>query len=318
MATFTELANQIAQHFTQETYEAGLGLASAALEEFPEQLPTINYWRMCFAARLEEPLAANQILDQTLADGVWYSEMILRKSPSLAGMQGEETFEKLVDVSLKMQAADATAQLPILVTRPKDACGPEDEGCPTIVFLHGNQDSAHANLPHWGQLGNAGWLVALPQSETALWAGAYAWSDFESAAQQIEDHFARLAENYSIDPSHIVLAGFSMGAEVALALALSGRIYCHGFILLGPGGPFMDDPNEWEDLLDQAEGRELRGYIITGDEDDTIPQGQVRDLVQRLNKRGFHTQHETFGSLGHEYPPNWEETLETALAYIFT
>jgi predicted esterase len=318
MTPFTELSNQIAGHFVDESYAEGLALATSALADFPEQLPTINYWRMCFAARMNDTPAANLILDNTLAEGIWYSEMILRQSPSLAGLQEEETFERLVDVSLKMQASDATAQLPILVTRPENLCGAGDDACPAIVFLHGNQDSAGANLPYWGQLSNSGWLVALPQSRMALWSGAYAWADFDSAAEQIEAQYRQLAENYSLDPSRIVLGGFSMGAEAALALALSGRIHCHGFVLLGPGGPFMDDLTEWEALLDEAEGRELRGYVITGDDDDTIPHAHVRTLVQRLNKRGFHTQHETFGNLGHEYPANWEETLETALAYIFT
>ncbi|TAK12671.1 MAG: alpha/beta fold hydrolase [Anaerolineae bacterium] len=315
--TIDQLGELVQQHFAAQTYQEGLALTGAALLTLPESYPLINYWRACFAARLGDIPLACQILESTLANGAWYSEMILRQSPSFADLQGEALFENVAAISQQMQEADPVDSLPLVILRPKDACAPEQPGCPAVVFLHGNQDNVQANLPRWTQLSLAGWLVAMPQSSRALWAGAYSWADYETAAEEVTAAYANLGRQYSVDPEQVVLAGFSMGAEVALALALSGRIQCQGFILLGPGGPFMDDLEKWQPLLESAEELGLRGLIITGSADTTIPHDNISELVQRLNQHGVTTELEVHPDLQHEYPGDFDDRLEYALKYIF-
>ncbi|MEK6256648.1 MAG: hypothetical protein N2C13_04940, partial [Chloroflexota bacterium] len=162
----------------------------------------------------------------------------------------------------------------------------------------------------------AGWLLALPQSSGAMWAGAYAWTNHETGAEEVENHYAKLTEQYALDSSRTILAGFSMGAEIALWLALTGRIKAQGFILLGPGGPFMDEPEKWAPLIRDASARGLRGAIITGLADTSIPHDNIRTLVTDLNTAGIPTHHEEHIDLAHAYPPNFDERLRHALEYI--
>jgi predicted esterase len=315
--TLTQFSEEIQKHFVNQTYTEGLVLATQALKKFPDDFSLINYWRICLAARLEAYNEANQMLEAALASGVWYSEMLLRQSPSLAPLQENPEFERLVEIALKMRAADPAEKIPLLVLRPEDACGPDDEkGCPLLLFLHANQDTAQNNLPHWKDLSTQGWLVAMPQSKSVMWAGAYAWTDHDTAAAEIKAHHAKLAEQYSLDPEQIILAGFSMGAEVALALALSGVVKTHGFMLLGPGGPYMDEIEKWEPLIAEAQGKELRGVIWMGEADDSIPRDNVILLAEMLNDGGIPTELKTFPDLAHEYPPNFEKELAEALKYI--
>jgi predicted esterase len=315
--TVEKLGELVTNHFADQTYAEGLALATEHLKDFPDKFALVNYWRVCFSARLEAFEQANKILEATLASGIWYSEALLRQSPSLAALQGNEEFERLADISLKMQEVDPLEQLPMLVVRAEDACGPEDEkGCPVFLFLHGNDDTAKANLKHWHYLSTQGWLVALPQSSYAFWAGSHAWTDFETAAKEVEGYYAKLASEYALDPGQIVLGGFSMGAEAALGLALSGRIKAHGFVLLGPGGPFMDDLEKWGPFLEGAKERGLRGVILMGLDDQTIPQDNVRTLVKKLNANGVPTDLKTFPGLGHGYPEDFEKVSRDALKFI--
>jgi predicted esterase len=315
--TIEKLGELVTNHFADQTYAEGLALATEHLKDFPEKFALLNYWRVCFAARLDAFEQANHILEAALASGLWYSEAILRQSPSLAPLQGNDEFERLVDISLKMKEADPLEQLPLLVVRAEGACGPDDEkGCPVFLFLHGNDDTAQAHLKRWHYLSTQGWLVALPQSSHAFWSGSYAWTDYETAAKEVEGHYAKLAAQYALDPEQIVLGGFSMGAEVALGLALSGRIKAHGFILLGPGGPFMDDLEKWAPFLEGARERGLRGVILMGLDDQTIPQDNVRTLVEKLNDNGVPTDFKTFPGLGHEYPEDFDAVSREALKFI--
>ncbi len=59
--TFPELAEKIQQHFEQQTYTEGLTLASEHFTRFPEEFTTINYWRICLAARLGQYRPGQQI-----------------------------------------------------------------------------------------------------------------------------------------------------------------------------------------------------------------------------------------------------------------
>ena len=315
--TFDEFSNQIRKHFTGQTYAAGLEYADGYVGKFPKQEPLLQYWRMCLAARLENHHLTNQILEGVLSAGTWYGETLLRDSPSLEPLQDDPEFKRLAEISLKMQQNDPSDALPILVVRPEGKCGQDDDPCPLLIFLHGNTDSAQANLEHWTAAANNGWLAALPQSSEVMWSGAYFWNEHASSADEVAALYAQLPEQYNLDLQRTVLAGFSMGAEVALWMALSGRIPAKGFILLGPGGPFMDDIEEWEPLIEQANGRGLRGVIITGQADTTIPHKNIRDLVEKFNANGIPCELEEHIDLEHEYPSNFEDRLVHALEFIF-
>lgn len=316
--TFEDLSKQIQAHFSAKTYAEGLALADSQTERFSAQYPVLDYWRACLAARLSDHARAIEILETALSSGTWYGQAFLQNSPSLEPLQGNSDYERLLDISHQMQSSDPANALPLLVIRPESECSSPDSPCPLLLFLHGNTDTAANNLEYWQPAAVGGWLLALPQSSSAMWAGAYAWTEHESAADEIETHIAKLTDQYSLDSSRTILAGFSMGAEIALWLALTGRVPAQGFILLGPGGPFMDDIDKWAPLIRESQDSDLRGAIITGLADVSIPHDNIRALVSGLNAAGIPTEHEEHIDLAHEYPQNFAERLRHALAFITT
>jgi predicted esterase len=314
---FQELAEKIQQHFAEQTYAEGLSLASEKLPDYPEEFATINYWRICLAARLENFVVANKILESTLASGIWYSDVLLRQSPSLAALQGQEEFEGLAEISQKLRQADG-ADIPLLVARPQDACLPGEAGCPALFFLHGNMDTAQNNFKPWAHLSTHGWLVITPQSSQGMWTGAYMWADYPNTWKEFEHHYTNVSSQYSLDTTKLVVGGFSMGAEMALTMALNGDFPAKGFVLLGPGGPRMNDLKEWQPLLDRSRTKGLRGVIWIGAADETIPRDNVHKLANMLNAAGIPTHLETFPKLGHAYPPDFEQLAAQAIDFIFS
>jgi hypothetical protein len=208
--SFQELAEKIQQHFTDQSYAAGLSLASEKLTDYPEEYATINYWRICLAARLDNFAVANKILESTLASGIWYSDVLLRQSPSLASIQGQEDFEKLADISQKLREADGT-DMPLLVARPQAACKPGEDECPVLFFLHANMDTAQNNLKQWAHLSAKGWLVIVPQSSQGMWTDSYMWADYPTTRKEIKHHYTNITNQYSLDANKLLLGGFSMG-----------------------------------------------------------------------------------------------------------
>jgi predicted esterase len=314
---FQELAEQIYQHFTKQTYAEGLSLVTEKLPDYPEEFAHLNYLRICLAARLENFVVANKILESTLASGIWYSEVLLRQSPSLAALQGQEEFERLAEISQKLRQADG-ADIPLLVARPQDACLPGEPGCPALFFLHGNMDTAQNNFKQWAHLSASGWLVITPQSSQGMWTGSYMWADYPTTWKEFEHHYTNVSSQYSLDTSKLLIGGFSMGAEMALTMALKGGFPAKGFILLGPGGPLLNEVKEWQPMIDRSRAKGLRGVIWMGAADETIPRDNVQKLADMLNTAGIPTLLETFPALGHAYPPDFEAVAGRAINFIFS
>lgn len=319
---FQNLAEQIQQHFADGTYQEGLTLASKELPRHPEEYTMINYWRMCFAARLNEFPLANKIFESVLASGIWLSDAVLRQSPSLESIQGNEDFERLAKISEKLREADG-GEVPMLISRPENACKPGEEGCPLFFFLHANMDTAQNNLLHWGYLASEGWMVGLPQSGWGMWTGAYSWTSYELTRQECLRDYDNLTEQYSIDQDSIVLGGFSMGGAYALEMTLNGELPVRGFILLGPGGGIIDDIDEiersaWWEKLEGGWRDDLSGVILMGEADETIPREKIRKLTEMLNAAGIRTRLLSFPGLGHAYPPDFENVAAQAFDFIFS
>jgi predicted esterase len=315
--SFNEIIALMQTHFDNQNYADGLALASQALKNFPHKYPLINYWRLSMTAGMGALPQANKILQETLAAGCWYAENVLRNSPLLEAMQGEEEFERLAGISQQMRRADPLDHAPLLALRQEGACLKESQpGCPLLLFLHGNQETAHQHLKQWHNLSQQGWLVALPQSSQALWAEGYVWMDYASAADDVEAQFNNLNQQYSIDAHSVVLAGTAMGAEVALGLALSGRIACQGFILHAPAGPYTGDLPNWEPFIRQAGESGLHGVIWMGEADEDILPENIKSLADMLNRGCVPTELVTFPGLGHEYPPDFDEVVQHALKFI--
>jgi predicted esterase len=99
---------------------------------------------------------------------------------------------------------------------------------------------------------------------------------------------------------------------------LKGGFPAKGFILLGPGGPLLNEVKEWQPMIDRSRAKGLRGVIWMGAADETIPRDNVQKLADMLNTAGIPTLLETFPALGHAYPPDFEAVAGRAINFIFS
>jgi predicted esterase len=269
------------------------------------------------AAEISEFPLANKIFESTLASGIWYAEFLMRQSPSLESIQGDAEFERLMEISLRMFAADPPEKETTLVARPEDACGPGQDGCPAFIFLHGNNRTARGTIEHFVSLPGKGWLVGLPQSDNVMWTDGYSWPDHETGIAQLKARIAKLEEEYSLDPARTLLGGFSMGAEVALAAALNGEVEAAGFVCVGLAGLNSTDPDLWSPYINRGKDRGLRGVILQGAEDFTVPLENVEVIVDKLNQAGIETGLVMVPGTAHVLPEGMDELLEQAFGFIF-
>jgi acetyl esterase/lipase len=133
--------------------------------------------------------------------------------------------------------------------------------------------------------------------------------------REIQEHYDALCRQHAVDPDRVVVAGFSMGGELAIWLALSGTIEARGFIAVGPGGPYMNEPDRWVPLIEASQGRGLRGYLVVGELDVFCYEGTLA-LAELLKARGVPCQLEVHPNLGHDFPPEFQQSLARTLEFI--
>lgn len=314
--TFDDLQTHLQALYQEGNFQAILELATQGIDQFPEQEPLLAYWQVCMAARTEQPALLYKILDRLLDQGFWFSQTLLRKSPSLAGLQGEAEYERRALHSLELEEQEHHQLYPLLTLRSTGRCSTGGPACPLLIGLHTNSGTAQDSLEFWQVAAASGWLVAAPQSSQALWKGAYVWNDRQICEEEINRHYQALLMQYAIDPARVVVAGHSMGGEMAIWLAIQGILPAEGFIAIGPGGPLMEEVENWTAMLGENPQRKLRGYVIFGQEDKTIPQENIRLLAEILNQAGIPTELEEVPDLGHDFAPEFVESLLRGLNFI--
>jgi pimeloyl-ACP methyl ester carboxylesterase len=311
--TYEEFHAEFMEQYRAEQFGKALELLTLEGEEHPEQAPTVLYLRACMAARVGENDLALKMIEEADKRGFWYGEQIMRQTPSWQHLQGDPGFEQLVE-TFKAREADVRDEPRLFTLEPEGGCT-ENRRCPLLLALHGNNDNAQRALNGWRPVVADGWLLASLQSSQVAMTGAYVWDDQERALREVAEHFEAIKERYAVDEGRVIVAGFSMGGETALRIALQQTVPAKAFILLGPGGPMIiETPEEWPPLIEGARERGLRGFVFMGDlEAEHEP---IRALVRLLNEQGIPCGLEILPGLAHEYPPDFSAGLRRALAFV--
>lgn len=312
-STFTELNQKMTEHFQAGEFQQARELIEGEGENFPNDRPLVDYWKMCAAARLDDRARVVQVAEKFHKDGFWYGEMMWRMTPSFKSLQGDAEFERLVAESQKIQERDSSGEGAVVLKLLPQKVSNET---PLMIALHGNQTSAIATLPFWRSAVDAGVALAVPQSMQAMFKDAFIWDDLDASFSQVKLCHEALNEEFGFDPARFILAGHSMGGLIAIQMALTGELPVRGLIANGPALPFEDAPEEFEKALASAKERGLRAYFIIGDKDDLIEQDAIRAFVEKMKAAGIPCELEIVPGATHDYNPDYDAAVLNALKFI--
>lgn len=302
---FRVLREQVFSLYQRQRYAEALAILEQNADTFPQQATRIYNWRMCLANLSGDPQLALELFQQAINLGLWWPEEMLRSDPDLTGLQGTPAFEELVGICEERAAQARAASRPQLSIRlPQTLNAP----LPLLVVLHGRNSSAMEIMSKWEPLLEQGWIIAAPTSSQILGPNAYGWDNLEIAKMEIETHLAALQRDYPVDAQKILFGGFSQGGGLAIWLALQGRQPTAKFLAIAP---FIADVEQ----ITVPDQYQARGYIIYGDADDEL--AQIQAILERLRKLSVEYITEEVVGLGHEFPPQFAQSLERAMNFLF-
>ena len=312
--SFDELTQQVFEkHGNPETQQAAYDLMTEAAPHFPDQGNLLYNWRYCAAALLGKTDLALQIMQEGLDAGFWWGEEILRNDDDLKSLQDLPEFNRLVEISEKHHQAAQAASKPFALTLPlpTDVTPP----LPMLLALHGNAANAQVSVEYWESAVVQGWLTALPQSSQITMPDRYVWNNLELGAKEIKAHYQELSKNHQVDSAKVVVGGFSKGGEMVIWLALKEVIPMAGFIAVNPGGPFIQEIENWQPLLKGCKSlASLRGFFLVGENDGSIE--NIKALHEMFNTHGLTCDLVVAPEIGHAFPADFDQTLARALKYV--
>lgn len=308
--SFAKFRTDVFRLHQEGEYDRAFDLVMREGAAYPEETSAITYWRICMLARRGDIDRTLKELTQAVESGWWRGEQILRQDPDLAQLQGVPSFERLVDTCRSRQEAAQRQTRPTTKVMPPEGAAPPT-GYPVMIALHGFGGNVVDFATAWAHLPPKGWLVMLPQASDVVDSEGYAWWDHEKAGREIDEHFAALRAKHPIDPSRIVLAGYSQGGIMASWLALQDRpVRVRGVLGIVPG---LRDPDTFAKLARDRAGT-LRAYVLIGGRDLAVE--RVRRFAQLLQSAGIPTKVEEQRDLDHEVPARFDEVTGRAVEFI--
>lgn len=305
---FSELQGRIFDLYRDGAHGDALDLVLESRSAFPERLGRLSFWAACLRSRLGQPDEAMDALRRAVQEGFWHAEMF-GTDPDLEPLRAREDFHAvLVECERQREAAQATARPKLLVEVSPDY-DPNEE-YPLLLALHGRGGSAEDSVHHWIGALSLGLIVALPQSSLVMGAESFSWDDTERARTEIRVHYDTLLREYPVDARNVILAGYSQGGTLALSLALEGEtIPARSFIVVAPSP--LPQGEGLEADIERAARRGMRGLILTGERDPARKSTEGLHLM--LRERGLRCDLWVEPGRGHEFPPNFDSKLTTAI-----
>ena len=308
--SMADLTKEVFRLHVEQRYTEALEMLAQQQGNFPEHQDRIYYWRMCFAALSGAEEQSLSLFAESLDQGCWYAERMLRRDTDLEILQGNPVFEQLMARNADVVAEAQTQVKPYRIELlPKS-----DPPHPLLVALHGNTSNAAEHVDYWRLATQYGWAVMLPQSTQVAGMDTYIWDDLDWANQEISTHIDEMHKVHPLDIEHLVLAGFSKGAQLATGLALSRSIPARGIIAVA--GYFSQKHlHDWQRYVASTLAHKASVSLIVGDKDTNCLPG-VQTLHDLLTENGYRSQLQVFTGLDHAYPEGWDNVLKATLDFM--
>ncbi len=277
--------------------------------QYPQQAALLFFWRACILSLLKEPTEAIQVLQDGMNLGYWWAEAILRTDTDLASLQGLPEFETIVcTCEILHHEAEKENPAEILVYPPETGFS---SPVPLMILLHSRSGNPEEMALPYFSLIQQGWLVAVVKSSQMLFPGGYAWDDRERAYKDILDMVDELKMNFPTSFSPMVVSGFSQGGGLALEIAIKQLLPLDGALAIAP---YIRDIQASISPPAPPTITPPRIYLVTGDE-DSGQEGFAR-ITESLLTHRIPFQQERHPQLGHEFPVDFEPSLQKGLAFI--
>lgn len=191
---------------------------------------------------------------------------------------------------------------------------------PALVLMP-YTDRTALHMFNWGiyeayhQKGSGDFIIIMPpgQGSSANWSG-WGWEAFvEEYEAYVQQNLNSLVEKYNVDPSQLVVGGFSLGGDLSWTLSLRNPDLFRGAIVLGAMSTYRDEGN-----AQRLANRGFRYYMVMGSYDGN--RSAMYSALDALEAHRIAYHYEEVGAAGHgDLPEQMQPNLFlSAMDYVLS
>ncbi|WP_455718604.1 hypothetical protein [Anaerosporobacter sp.] len=259
-----------------------------------------------YSMRIGDKDRTLKVLNGYLEEGIWFNENFLKEilckeEFKMYASKMRETCRK----QMEKVTAKTYIELPTNFNKEKKY--------PLFIALHNSNGDVEFFREYWkSRKLKEEYIVLMPQSSQLFSSSSYCWDDKNKAYGEIKAMYEKLIDEFNIDTEHIIIGGFSQGAQVALDIALNKNIIpVSGFIVLNTPKADVE-----ADTLQNACTRGIRGIVIAGENDKFFE--DQRKMITSFNEVGLVSKFNVIKNLGHWFPNDLSEQIDSSLEFVIS
>jgi acetyl esterase/lipase/ketosteroid isomerase-like protein len=309
--SYDEMRGVVVDLFGQKRYAEAAAILAGAVPRYPDRVLANTFNLALMYASLGNREEAVRALEDGHRRGVFYGKWTFEGAhwDTLRAFDGFRSLlarnEELIAEAQKSSAMKLEVAVP-------EGYQP-GRRYPLFIALHGGGENLAQFRPRWTSPRLRGqFIVAYVQSSQVAGMDGYHWQDDAITRRELEAAYREIVAKYSVDPSHVLLGGFSSGGYGTLVTLFEGTLPASGFVILCPEVP--DDPSRA--ALDGAARRGIRGTLLTTEQDGRLKRQE--EYVSGLAAHGLSVRFIVTPKTGHWYPDDLESKIDEALAHILS
>lgn len=313
--SFEELQTQMFDLFYARDLAGAFAVAESASRLYPDRLPKTAYWKACILSLMGRAEEAVSALAQGLAEGAWWSPIMLNRDPDLeAARTLPQMAEVLAETDRRWQAAQVRSKPQTFILDPRDRtaapAGHDGALPPLMLALHWYTGTGPEFIERFRSAADdLGFLLASAQSSQMCAKDQYCWDDQAEGEAEVSGALASLRASHRFDADRVILAGASQGGRLAIAMSLALPL-C-GFIAVVPA---VRGVEEFAAHVESAAERGVKGYIIAGETDYFL--AGTEKLQRFLDSNGVSCRIEVVEGMAHTFPKDFPERLARAARFV--
>ena len=184
---------------------------------------------------------------------------------------------------------------------------------PLMIVLHGGGSTIERAKKNWVSAKlESECIVAFFQSYLHYGMKEFGWKKKDTkAAEEVKAGFDEIITAYPVDESKIYIGGVSAGGSASMDFIAMGIIPAAGYLGVCPvlsGDRY--EPSE----LEQIKATKASCYIVSGQNDFSLD-GQTA-FIKLIRRMKIKNEFIIIPGLGHDYPENFSDFIDKALAFF--
>ncbi|KGA98379.1 group-specific protein [Alkalihalobacillus alcalophilus ATCC 27647 = CGMCC 1.3604] len=301
---FIKLQKEMFTLFATKNFEEIHRYIDKVQTSFPTRLDKTLFWTACAYSLQQKTDEAISTFYQGLEKEIWWNPNLLTNDPDLHNLQDEKKFQELLT-----KCEDIYETEKLAATAKWNTYG-NPESNTGIFTLHWRGSSNQDFAPYWLDEKTENYHFGFLQSSQIFSYNSYSWDNHVTSLNDITYFYEKFDQEYK-HPNQ-VFAGASHGGHLAIELVLKQTFpKVNKFIAVIPA---IKDVDYFETLIKSTLPTNIKGYIITGDEDPFYQ--NTLQLITLFEAYQIDCQFIVKQGLGHFFPDDFTSLLSIALKQL--